>query len=52
MAQYLDWDGDGAPNNPAVFAALRADNMSMIMFETSDGGQLDKYLDSKVARRG
>ena len=44
-AQWLDSRGTGAPNNPAVWAALRKYNATMVMFETADSRSMDKFFD-------
>ncbi|MGH1489161.1 MAG: hypothetical protein ACRBK7_07170 [Acidimicrobiales bacterium] len=36
MAQYLDNDADGAPDNPAVVAAMVANNATLLMAQTPD----------------
>jgi len=45
-AQWLDWQGTGKPNNQEVFAQLVARNATMVMFDTADGPDLDRFYNA------
>ena len=48
MAEYLDNDEDGAPDNPAVVASMAERNATLIMFETSDDLDRSGLFDSEL----
>lgn len=46
MAQYLDNDMDGAPDNPLIVAEMAQQNASLIMFNSEESSAEEQFLDN------